>query len=1135
MSGTNPPALPQLSVPARRLLQVAPTLASIEVLNLMNQQQATSALVVEHQRLVGIFTERDAVRAIAHGLDLETQPIAELMTSEVVTIDPIAAEDVFQVLQQFQLYQIRHLPVLDTAGQVVRVIVPEDLREALKPTDLLRLRQVSEVMQTEVFHALPTDSVQHLAELMSMHRVSCIVIVAAPEPATMPPASPECRFPIGIVTERDLVRLRSMQNDLSGTQAATVMSAPLVPISPQDSLWQAHQQMRHHKIRRLVVTNRHSQLVGLVTQTNLLKALDPIEMYNVIALLQQTVDDRTTALQQEIQQRQQIQLALHESETRLRETQRLTQMGSWTLDLANRKITWSEGVYRLFGLEPSQPVPSFAEVLQLVHPEDRNSLQQVIDEAIVLGSPFVMEHRLKQPNGSIRHVEVRGEAMTDRQGHVAWLLGTLRDIAERKQAETVLRQQLERDRLLSEISLRIRQSLNLEEILSTAVQEARKVLHCDRVLMYRFNPDWSGEVSAESVGAGWGSLLQEQATEPSLTTGNLESDRCVVKLLSNGSTLQDTYLQATGGGIYNQGTRYLCVNDIYTTGFEDCYIQFLERFQARAYLTVPIFANSRLWGLLSCYQNSAPRQWQEPDVNIMLRIATQLGIALQQAQLLAQTQEQAADLQRAKEAAEAANRAKSTFLSNMSHELRTPLSAILGFTELLRQDTNLTLEQQENLEIISHSGEHLLSLINEVLDLSKVEAGESTVNQVNFDLYELLSNLNDLFQLQAQSKQLQLTINRDRTVPRHICTDEARLRQILINLLGNAVKFTQVGQVKLRVQWEAQPGTTPEAGWLLCEVEDSGSGILSEDLDRIFDPFVQSTIGQQMRQGTGLGLPISRRFARLLGGDLTVESTLGVGSRFRLSLPVQCVVPPERSSAALLRRVNYLAAGQPTYRILIVDDAATNRRILLRLLASLGFAVQEAADGRTAIALWQNWQPHLILMDLRMPEMDGETVVQQIRNQEGILAAQSVKPTRPHPTKILALTASAFGTAPDALLAIGCDDLLFKPIAREPLLEKLAEHLGVRYCYTHQSPAQPPEMNPSASAVQPQLTNALSQMSAAWRTQLQQAALQADGQQILRLLAELPDSQQDIRSSIANLVSQFRFDLILSLTQAFLA
>ena len=483
--------------------------------------------------------------------------------------------------------------------------------------------------------------------------------------------------------------------------------------------------------------------------------------------------------------------------------------------------------------------------------------------------------------------------------------------------------------------------------------------------------------------------------------------------------------------------------------------------------------------------------------------------------------------------AQNANEAKSRFLANMSHELRTPLNAILGFTQLMWRDTSIKEEHQENLKIINRSGEHLLKLINDILEMSKIEVGQAILNENTFDLYIMLQSLEDMLRLKAKAKNLNLVFIKDSNTPQYIKTDEGKLRQILINLLGNALKFTEQGSITLKVSLKKrEQSDNNQINFLMSDlyllnfvVEDTGPGIEAAEIKQLFTPFEQTKIGLQSKEGTGLGLSICQKFVELMGGEIQVDSKVGEGTKFTFDILIRTIdqintIHPEAHLQT--RQIIGLAPGLPKYRILAVDDVEASRLLLQKMLTAIGFEVRQASNGEEAIAVWQQWQPHLILMDMRMPIMDGYEATEQIKSQpEG------------QNTIVIALTASAFEEERLVILSAGCDDFMRKPFKESELLETIGNHLEIDYIYADETDINRQQGLKSQSTVLESLTpESLAVMSSDWLLQLNQAASQVDNQEIFRLLTEIPAEYESLAQELRILVEQFRCDKIIDLTEA---
>jgi CheY-like chemotaxis protein/two-component sensor histidine kinase len=369
----------------------------------------------------------------------------------------------------------------------------------------------------------------------------------------------------------------------------------------------------------------------------------------------------------------------------------------------------------------------------------------------------------------------------------------------------------------------------------------------------------------------------------------------------------------------------------------------------------------------------------------------------------------------------------------MSHEIRTPMNAILGYAQLMLRDPVLGADAKANLAIIGRSGEHLLGLINDVLDMSKIEAGRTELSPATFNLPRLLDDLAAMFRLRAGAKALGFEMLVDADASPYVVADEGKIRQVLINLLGNAVKFTHLGEIKMYVTLEQK---NSDRLWLSARVEDTGSGISDESQKKLFEPFNQTSRGLHSQEGTGLGLAISRKYARLMGGDIKVSSNRGQGSIFRFEIPIERGDAGVAIRRSALRRVIAIQKGQEAPKILVVDDHPENRDWLMKLLTSIGFSVGGAENGEAAIRSWEQWRPRLILMDVHMPVMDGLEATRRIKADP-----------RGKETIIVALTASAMNDDRQEVAYSGVDDFVAKPCSEDELLEKMRVLLDIAYDY----------------------------------------------------------------------------------------
>ena len=476
-----------------------------------------------------------------------------------------------------------------------------------------------------------------------------------------------------------------------------------------------------------------------------------------------------------------------------------------------------------------------------------------------------------------------------------------------------------------------------------------------------------------------------------------------------------------------------------------------------------------------------------------------------------------AALRREKEKSDLANRAKSTFLANMSHELRTPLNAILGFAGLMKQSSGLTDEQTRNLEIITGSGENLLSLINNVLDISKIEAGHMIREDTDVNLKQLLRELEAMMSLKMAEKGLQFKMSLSSDLPDHIIIDSDKLRQVLTNLLTNAVKFTENGFVSLKASVDRldRAGRTR----LFFEVKDSGPGISGQDQEKIFFPFVQVGNPSVSKSGTGLGLAICKQYTELMGGTIHLDSELHKGSSFHVRIPVDI---PEKSSNLLkesaYERIIGVKEAYQHIRMLIAEDNHDNMLLLYHLLAPLGFELKTVENGKAAVEIHSLWHPHLIWMDIRMPVMNGLEATRLIR-----------KSPKGYDTKIVAVTAHALEQEHEEIMAAGCDGFIRKPYKTVDVYDMMVSQLGLQFIFSRETGTMAALQADDTKKPDRELSKRILNLSMEIIQQLRNAVLRLDEEQCLRLIDQMGDDSQKPGADLRQMVKNFQYKDIMAL------
>lgn len=772
---------------------------------------------------------------------------------------------------------------------------------------------------------------------------------------------------------------------------------------------------------------------------------------------------------------------LIDSRSRYRALLENVSVGIWHANADGRCTHMNKKLIEITGLSQDQFERN--DWISATHPEDRDRVRKKWIDYVEGNTSYEIEFRCLRPNGEIRSVISQAVALRDSKGKVTGHIGSITDLTDQKVAEAQLTRHRERLSLALDavgVGMFDWDIINNE---GSCNDQYYKLFGAKPQSGMLSEDDWIEMVHPDD--------RNRAQTEVEHSLRDMAPYNSVYRVVWPDRSIR--WVSSKGRVFYGiDGTAYRMIG-LTTDITEQKEAEELQRNnevrlakEQKSRLSDSERSRHALLGILEDEKRAEEelRQHREHLEEIV--------------------QERTIQLAEAKESAEAANRAKSTFLANMSHEIRTPMNAILGFSQLLQRDPTLTLTQQNHLSTILRSGEHLLHLINDILEMSKIEAGRVKINEAPCNLHSILQDMETMFRLRTDSKGLDFSVQREPDIPKFVTTDAGRLRQILINILGNAVKFTTEGEIALRVSY-----TAPDI--LNFEIEDTGIGIEESELKNLFDAFVQTRSGERSQEGTGLGLSISREFVRLMGGDFSVQSTPGKGSIFSFNIIVSEVQATEDEEVQKERRVVGLKNSEEECRLLITDDKQSNREMLRLMLEPIGFRLMEATNGRESLEAMRGWMPHLVLLDMKMPEMDGYEVLEETRKDPEL-----------KDMPVIAVTASAFKEDRKAAKKAGADGFMSKPVDESELLQMIGKFTGVEYQYVDEEPA---DAQSSVQHVHSRFTKEeLESIELEIRQGITEASRIGDINQLDHMIRQVSMGNPELAAQLQQLAEEFKFE-----------